>query len=206
MKNTNRIVFIDTNVADYQDLISQLSVDSEVVRIHAEQDGVAQMLVALQGKAALDAIDIISHGKPGALMLGSGELNRTNLTQYAEQLVQLGSYLKEDGDILLYGCEVAQGKQGQAFIEQLAQLTGANIAASTNLTGAADLGGDWMLAARAGTIQAATLQLSYHGVLANIIGTPDPDILKGLDSVADTLTGGEGDDFLYGGGGNDVAL
>ena len=158
-----------------------------------------------QDKAELDAIDIISHGKPGALMLGSGELNRTNLTQYAEQLVQLGSYLKEGGDILLYGCEVAQGKQGQAFIEQLAQLTGANIAASTNLTGAADLGGDWMLAARAGTIQVATLQLSYPGVLANIIGTADNDILNG-SNVADTLTGSSGDDILYGSGGNDVAI
>lgn len=91
MKNTNRIVFVDTNVADYQDLIPQLPSELEVVIIHAEQDGVAQILAALQGKAELDVIDIISHGKPGALLLGSGELNRINLAQYADQLAQIGS-------------------------------------------------------------------------------------------------------------------
>jgi len=75
-----RIVFIDSLVIDYQSLIPQISSDSEIVVLDADKDGVLQILAALHGRLALDAIDIISHGAPGAMMLGSGELNRANLT------------------------------------------------------------------------------------------------------------------------------
>ncbi len=54
---------------------------------------------------------------------------------------------------MLYGCDVAQGDVGQQFIEQLSVLTGADIAASTNLTGAANQGGDWVLEAVTGIIE-----------------------------------------------------
>ncbi|WP_394808225.1 DUF4347 domain-containing protein [Nitrosomonas sp.] len=37
-----------------------------------------QILAGLQGKSEFNAIDIISHGKPGALLLGSIELNNVN--------------------------------------------------------------------------------------------------------------------------------
>ncbi len=106
---------------------------------------------------------------------------------------------------MLYGCEVAQGKTGRAFIEQLAGLTGLNVAASTTLTGATDLGGDWLLESRVGMIQSSPLHLAYQGVLANYIGTPADDVLNG--SIGDdTFTGGAGNDTLMGGAGNDVAI
>ncbi|AEJ02662.1 Hemolysin-type calcium-binding region [Nitrosomonas sp. Is79A3] len=202
---TSRIVFIDSNIAEYQSLIPQLPSDSQVIVLDANKDGVLQILTALQGESEFNAIDIISHGKPGTLLLGSIELNNVNLTDYAEQLTEIGAHLCIDSDILLYGCEVAQGKTGQAFIDQLAQLTGANVAASTNLTGAADLGGDWVLEAQAGMTQAPTLQLSYHGVLAILTGTTGNDVLNG-STGDDTFTGGLGDDTLNGGTGNDIAI
>jgi len=163
---SSRIVFIDSLIVDYQSLIPQIPSDSEIVVLDRDKDGVTQILAALRSRFELDAIDIISHGTPGALMLGSGELNRANLASYAEQLTEIGTHLSDSGDILLYGCEVAKGNVGQRFIEQLAQLTGANVAASTHLTGAKDLGGDWVLGAQSGTIASRTLQLSYDGVLA----------------------------------------
>ncbi|WP_394809204.1 DUF4347 domain-containing protein [Nitrosomonas sp.] len=106
---SNRVVFINSDVSNYQTLISQLPTDSEVVLLDAEQDGVMQITAALQGKTNLDAIDIISHGAPGILTLGSGVLNNSNLADYAAQLTEIGTHLSVDGDILLYGCEVAQG-------------------------------------------------------------------------------------------------
>ena len=131
----NRIVFIDSNVAEYHSLISQLTSDSEVVVLDAKQDGLMQIHAALKNSMDIKTIDIISHGKPGTLLLGSGELNNANLLNYAEQLKEIGRYLSHSGDIFLYGCEVAQGKIGQAFIEKFARLTGVNVAASINLTG-----------------------------------------------------------------------
>jgi|CXWL01.1.fsa_nt_gi Ca2+-binding RTX toxin-like protein len=202
---THRIVFIDSNVAEYQSLVSQLPTDAERVVLDANQDGAMQILAVLQDRVGLDSIDIISHGKPGALMLGATPLNSANLENYAEQLNAIGKHLNHCGDLLLYGCEVAQGKTGRAFIEQLAGLTGLNVAASTTLTGATDLGGDWLLESRVGMIQSSPLHLAYQGVLANYIGTPADDVLNG--SVGDdTFTGGAGNDTLLGGAGNDVAI
>ncbi|UJP03046.1 MAG: DUF4347 domain-containing protein [Nitrosomonas sp.] len=164
---SRRIIFIDSKVTEYQSLIPQLPEDSEVIVLGASKDGVIQILEALQGKTEIGVIDIISHGASGSLMLGSIELNNANLAAYAEQLTQIGAHLNDTADILLYGCEVAQRKQGQAFIEQLSLLTGANVAASTNLTGAEALGGDWILEAYTGLNKANALQLSYSGVLSS---------------------------------------
>jgi|CXWL01.1.fsa_nt_gi hypothetical protein len=201
----NRIIFIDLHVRDYQDLVAQLPHDSDVILLDADQDGVMQIVNALHGRTGLDTVDIISHGIPGAVLLGSGELNNDNLADYAAQLIQIGTHLNDGGDILLYGCNVAQGKAGQRFIEKLSQLTGANIAASTNLTGAAEMGGDWVLGAQIGAIESRAMRLSYNGVLANFTGTAGNDTLIG-SSGDDTLTGGQGDDVLVGSDGTDVAI
>lgn len=139
------------------------------------------------------------------MILGSSKLSGSNLENYSEQLNQIGKYLNFSGDILLYGCEVAQGKIGQRFIEQLALLTGVNVAASTTLTGSTELGGDWLLEANIGMVQASPLQLSYQGVLATFIGTPGNDVLNG-SGEDDTFTGSAGNDTLIGGTGNDVAF
>ncbi|QOJ23020.1 MAG: DUF4347 domain-containing protein [Gammaproteobacteria bacterium] len=164
---SRRIIFIDSKVTEYQSLIPQLPEDSEVIVLGASKGGVIQILEALQGKTEISVIDIISHGAPGVLKLGSSELNNNNLAAYAEQLTQIGAHLNDTADILLYGCEVAQGKQGQAFIEQLSLLTGVNVAASINLTGAEALGGDWILEAYTGLDKVRALHFSYSGVLSS---------------------------------------
>lgn len=158
---SKRIVFIDSHINDYQSLIAQLPHGTEAVLLDAGQDGIAQILATLQGKTNLDAIDIISHGSPGTITLGSGILNNANINDYQGQLGQIGRHLVGSGDILLYGCEVAKGEAGQAFIERLSQLTGADVATSTHLTGAARLGGNWLLEAHWGAIQTQAMQFAY---------------------------------------------
>ena len=69
-------------------------------------------------------------------------------TQRAQDLATLGGALSASGDILLYGCDVAAGADGLAFVNALANATGADVAASTDLTGAAVKGGDWVLEAQ----------------------------------------------------------
>ncbi|MCW3027325.1 MAG: outer rane adhesin like protein, partial [Solirubrobacterales bacterium] len=48
-------------------------------------------------------------------------------------------------DIEFWGCNVAQGSTGQAFVDTVHTLTGATVGASTDATGAAALGGNWVL-------------------------------------------------------------
>jgi hypothetical protein len=55
-------------------------------------------------------------------------------------LAQIGQDMNVGGDILIYACNTAEGDKGINFVDSLAQLTGRDIAASTNRTG---LGGDW---------------------------------------------------------------
>ena len=147
------IVFIDSRVPDIHVLIAAVQPGVRVVVLDANENGVAQMARALEGEQGLASISIISHGSEGALQLGNGTLNADNLAQHQTALEALGAALQPDGDILLYGCDVASGDEGQAFIAQLAQATQADVAASTNRTGAASLGADWVLEARVGEVQ-----------------------------------------------------
>jgi hypothetical protein len=86
------------------------------------------------------------------LQLGDNWLTLETLPIYADQLQSWSQVLTEDADILLYGCNVAQGDRGQTFVQQLSQLTHADIAASDDLTGNAALGGDWNLEVTVGTV------------------------------------------------------
>ena len=58
------------------------------------------------------------------------------------------------GDILIYGCDVSEGSTGLQLIDSIAKATGADVAASRDLTGAARLGGNWTLEDNTGNIEA----------------------------------------------------
>jgi hypothetical protein len=53
--------------------------------------------------------------------------------------------MSEDGELLIYGCEVAAGREGRLFVDALMDLTGLKVAAATHKVGANELGGDWEL-------------------------------------------------------------
>lgn len=162
------IVFVDSRVANYQSLIDGLTQPIEVFILTPESDGVEQIRARLQGRTDIDALHIISHGSEGALYLGSTVLNQENISSYSSSLAGIGGSLTETGDILLYGCNVAQGDAGQAFISQLAELTGADVAASDDATGATEFGGDWVLEKSVDTVETPTIQANAY---ASTLGT-----------------------------------
>jgi uncharacterized delta-60 repeat protein len=151
------IIFVDSRVADYQSLIDSFVEPAEVFVLDGESDGLAQIAAYLQGRTGIDAIHVISHGSQGALYLGSSVLDSDSLASYQSQLASIGGALTETGDILLYGCNVAQGDVGLQFVTSLAQYTGADVAASSDATGAAALGGDWVLERAVGKVDATPL-------------------------------------------------
>ncbi|MCK0505535.1 DUF4347 domain-containing protein [Aromatoleum anaerobium] len=164
---TKNIVFIDSRVADFQALIAGLSADTEWVLLEASEDGLAQMQAALAGYSGLDSIQIVSHGAAGTVHLGATALDQSTLGNYQMPLQAIGQALSASGDLLLYGCNVAAGSTGEAFIAALAAATGADVAASNDLTGAGALGGDWVLERTTGNIEVSGLQGSDRaGLLA----------------------------------------
>lgn len=160
------LFFIDARVENHQALVAGLQTTDAWVLLNEEQDGLDQMVRALGGVKDLGSIQIISHGSEGALYLGSTVLDSGYLASYAAQLASIGSALTQSGDILLYGCNVAQGDVGVQFINSLAEATGADVAASSNATGASQLGGDWVLERAEGSVTAAMLP---HGGLGGLL-------------------------------------
>lgn len=166
--NQKSIYFVDSNLPDIDALLAGLPAGAEIVMISPESDGVTQMLAAINGREGFDAFHVLTHGAPGKVVLGHTTLTLDNLNDYASALTTLGSAMTPNADFLFYGCNVAEGALGQAFIEQLSALTAADVAASTDLTGASALGGDWVLEAATGSIEAAVISAeAMEGVLAS---------------------------------------
>ncbi|MFG6456458.1 DUF4347 domain-containing protein [Pelomonas nitida] len=170
----HEIVFVDTRVPNYQKLVDAVAPGVDVVLLDTHSDGVQQIADALATRHDIDAVHIISHGDDGLLLLGSGPLFNGNVDRYTGQLATIGHALKADGDIRLYGCDVGAGTEGAAFLAKLADVTGADIAASTDGTGTAARGGNWDLEVSTGTIgtsQAldATQLAAYNDLLVTTV-------------------------------------
>jgi len=161
------IVFIESNIADYQTLLNGITPGAKVHILDAASDGLVQMAGILAGRSGIDAIHILSHGAEGSVQLGSLNLRMQNLQAYATELQTIGSALTQNADILLYGCDVAKGSDGAALIAALVQATLADVAASDDLTGSDALGGDWVLESAA-NVETAFLTSHY----ARLLPTP----------------------------------
>ena len=110
---------------------------SEVIILDPNSDGVKQIAGAVAGRTDITGIHILSHSDAGKLYLGGSVLDQQTIdSKYANELATIKAALAPRGDILLYGCDVAAGVKGQAFVASLAAATGADIAASINTTGA----------------------------------------------------------------------
>jgi hypothetical protein len=164
---SRELVFIDTATPDYQSLLADLLARAqadrriEVVLIDREAEGVRLISDTLASRTGVDAVHIISHGGDGSVQLGRDRLDPGTLQGFEAQVRGWASALSADADLLLYGCGVAETADGRAFVDALAALTGADVAASDNLTGAAALGGDWTLEYTTGGIQARLALSDY---------------------------------------------
>jgi hypothetical protein len=191
------IAFVDSSVSDAMTLMADLQADIKVF-LDPTRDGIAQITETLAQYQGLSGINIISHGNVAELQLGNSFLNANSLGQYSRELTQWGSSLTADGDILFHGCNVAAGELGQAFVNDVSALTGADVAASTDLTGNAALGGDWTLEYATGNIESEnavtdSLMNSYQGLLPSLFTTQTPADFKtdGTGSAGDYELGME---------------
>jgi VCBS repeat-containing protein len=148
------LAFIDSTVQDYAQLATAIAPHATVYVLNPLQDAVSQITQTLLQHQNITSVHLLSHGSSGNLQMGRTQLNTQTLSQYAQQLQSWATVLTPDADILLYGCEVGAGEFGQAFLQQFAQLTGADLAASSDRTGNVVLGGDWELEVHTGEIAA----------------------------------------------------
>ena len=152
------IFFIDDRVQDKEALFSAIDASAKWFVLDSSLDGISQMQRILSSYRNLDSIQIISHGSTGAINIGSTVLNSTNLPYYQTQLQTIGSSLKETGDLLLYGCDVAKGDEGQKFMTDLAKVTGAHVTTSNDLIGRLILSENLPSEISTGHIETVTIQ------------------------------------------------
>ncbi|MEG4115844.1 MULTISPECIES: DUF4347 domain-containing protein, partial [unclassified Microcoleus] len=193
------IVFIDSGLDDYQTLAGGVLPGAEIIILDKNGNGVEQITAKLQTISAagetVDQVHIFSHGNSGSLQLGSATLNSDNLPQYESQLQNWRNALSDKADIVLYGCDVAAGS-GSDFVDRLGELTGADIAASSDRTGR---GGNWNLEFAKGDIEAPLAltpeaMADYQGTLKTITVTNNND--SGPGSLRNAIASAAADDTI----------
>ena len=179
------VVFVDSSVGDLDRLLDDLwqpvdGAERTVVLLTRGDDGVARIGQELAKVGAVDAVHVFSHATDGALKLGGEWITAETLRGRATDVAAWGAHLSGGADLLLYGCDLAASAEGQRLLDTLASLSGADLAASTDATGAAALGGDWVLEHRIGQVESRVAlsepgQRSYRDLLDTFVVTSTAD-------------------------------
>lgn len=175
------LVIVDGAVAeaDKSVLRRALKPSVQLVELDSSIAGLPQLINVLDGHKNLAAIHVVSHAQAGVILLGNSRITPETIQQEVQAFAALKGAVREGGDLLFYGCDLAANESGEALLDIISNNTGLDVAASNNLTGNAELQGDWDLEVTRGNIE-STLVFSekalrdFSEVLAPIVdGTYD---------------------------------
>ena len=170
---SSSLVFIDTNVLDYQSLVQGVKAGTEVHILESGKNAITQITETLLGRQGLSSLHIITHGSVGSLDFASNSLNKDNISSYTNDLQVWGSSLNANADIFLYGCNIAAGEAGVNFVHKLSEITGADVVASNDLTGSSSKGGNWVLETATGLIESpSALRLEAMADYNSVLNSP----------------------------------
>ncbi|NEO85781.1 MAG: CHAT domain-containing protein [Spirulina sp. SIO3F2] len=218
-ENPDQAVFIDARADNPEDLLFGAAAGTVSQIIEPNANGVAvvseQLAVISKSVGELDSVAIVAEGNQGNFWLGNQWIRAENVGDYATQLQTWGNTLTSNADILIYSCFTALGATGEALLTSIAEMTGADVAASVNVTGSGNYGGDWVLEATTGTIEATnpfspeTLS-SWDGKLATLTVQSADDIVTndGVLTLREALLAANGDTTIDGvtGSGTDTII
>ena len=177
--------------------------DLEVVVLDANRDGVEQIREILSRYQDLDALHLLSHGTADGLQLGSTWLDAQTMSGYADVIRGWEGAFSTNGDLLLYGCDLAASDAGRSLVDTLGQWTGTDVAASTDLTGYALFGGDWELEYRTGSIETEDApnldtQHDWAGLMSVAIDSTSTGTTTGTSATISHTTSGSNRLMLVG--------
>ena len=190
------VVVIDARVSNFQEILESLPTNAEAIVIDADTSGIEAVAQALGSGGDVSSLHVISHGISGGFVLGSSLIDSASLAgDIGKGVAAWSAGLADGADLMLYGCDIGQGAAGMDFLSRMAWLTGADVAASSDATGAASQGGDWDLEVQVGAVNMmAALTgnelFGWQGLLAapSIGGAPDkasivePSAINSADS------------------------
>ncbi|MDC3146744.1 DUF4347 domain-containing protein, partial [Alphaproteobacteria bacterium] len=156
LNSRKEIVFIDSGVDDYQTIVNAIDSSKSIYLIDANENGFLKMQGILQDQSEIDAVHIIGHASAGQVVLGNSILNADTINAFSSTLQSIGNSLTQQGDLLFYGCNLAQGEQAKLLLQQIGNITQADIAASDDITGQ---GGDWELEHNHGIVETKGIEV-----------------------------------------------
>ncbi len=154
------LVFIDAQVDDVDQLLADLQLQNDETRqlhyvlLEGGEDGVRQITDALAEAQGVDAVHIVSHGSATGIQLGNTWLSHENINAYTDQFAQWDESLVDAGDLLFYGCDLAATEDGRQLMDAIGAACNCDVAASDDVTGHVELGGDWDLEFAVGVVEA----------------------------------------------------
>jgi uncharacterized repeat protein (TIGR01451 family) len=181
----HKIAIFDSAVPNIPELQDRLPGGTRSIVIPPNVDGMAFIATQLQDEQGITALHVFSHGVEGRLIVGTSTLDATSMSgRYQSTLQNLKTRFAPNADILAYGCNFGSGPEGGRATALLAQLTGTNVAASTDLTGSAAQGGNWTLERRVGEVQTASLEVSTWQSLLTVTVTANTNAAALANQIA----------------------
>ncbi len=156
-QQTRELIIVDSAVEDKSVIFKQAQPGVDIVEIPQGKDGMVELMKILSNYTNLDAVHFVSHAEKGAIYIGGQRIDQKVLEQDVAGFVAINSAIREGGDLMIYGCDVAQGQEGNDFLEIIQNNTHVDVAASNDQTGNEAYGGNWDLEIRKGDIEATPL-------------------------------------------------
>lgn len=162
------IVFVDKSLVD-EVPVAEFG-DDLVVAVDGQSDPVEQMGAVIRAGDGIRSVRIISHGSDGTIWLGGRAINSDYLLSRSEEVSEWAAHLSDDADLLLYGCDVAANESGKEYTGLWSSLTGADVAASNDATGAGgDLTLEYVTGPVSGALQDTLAQWEVGGLSLGVL-------------------------------------
>jgi len=131
------LVIISDYVKDADKIAEQLDENTDVLILKQGENPMDQINEYLDSQDGVkyDAIHVVSHGNAGYFLLNDSIVDAEAVAEDPASWKAIGEHLTADGDIMIYGCNVAGSEDGKAMIANIAELTGADVAASVDKVG-----------------------------------------------------------------------
>ncbi|MBE3668648.1 hypothetical protein BOO25_06735, partial [Vibrio navarrensis] len=152
----SELIIIDAAVPDKHLFYKSLKNNVEIKEINSQQDGLTQLKDILSNYNGLDALHIVSHAEDGIVYLGNSQITTQRLQEEVNLFSSLDHALKEGGDVLFYGCNLAQTQKGEALLDLISNNAHVDVAASNDFTGNQENNADWQLEITKGDVTTPT--------------------------------------------------
>lgn len=210
------LVVVSSDLGDsLSELLREIGENAEIVLLDPSaqqpfQDGLDQLDQVIRSKRNLRSLHLITHGASGKIQLGNQPVSADDFAP----LTHWKDSFTETADVLLYGCSIAEGGRGAHLMQVLSEISGADVAASSDATGHSDRGGDWDMERKLGTIEAplivaADVRDRFQGLLPITIsaaGTTNTEIIElqidgsivaTFENIGGSAYGGVTEDYTY---------